>query len=49
MEVDASCGDAELFESTFMPLATDSREGLGDLWEDAPYLHKNGDIQQQQQ
>lgn len=42
MEADATCGDAELFESTFMPLSTDSRGGLGDLWEDAPYLHKNG-------
>lgn len=26
----------------FMPLSTDSREGLGDSWEDATFLHKNG-------
>lgn len=36
-DVDWTCGDAELFESTFLPLPSDGVSKIGDMWKDVPW------------
>jgi len=37
MDVSPGYGDAELFESAFLPLPVDGLHSLGDLWHDATW------------
>ena len=39
MDVSTEFGDAELFESAFLPLPVDGRDSLGDLWHDVTWPH----------
>ena len=39
MDVSPIYGDAELFESAFLPLPVDGLHSLGDLWHDATWHH----------
>ena len=38
LQIDITCGDAELFERYFCPSGAPKIQFLGDLWQDVPWI-----------